>query len=329
MQERKRIDLIIPFYNQKNYLIRALSSVMAQSIAQEIDITIIDDASTEEIDKELDFFKPFLSIQKIHLNRNRGPGYARQLGLDITQNPFVTFMDADDVYENTYALEYMRGLMLYKETPAVFTSFVEECSDGRKIPHVKDNTWIFGKMYRRAFLDENKITFNDSRENEDKGFNCAVMLCAQKDKDNPIRFEDRITYSWKWNNSSITRKDNFDYRHRDLIGFTYNTVYAIDIAIRADAPKEAIARQATVTMIYLYFRYLENLKTQDYTEENIISLCFDFYEQEYRDRGYAAVSPMFKPIYDSQVESFNKRGLLDASNPEFPFENFILKLQNY
>lgn len=323
----QRVDVIIPFYNQKDFLVRCLSSIQVQTISNDIDVTIIDDCSDENIDDIITFFKRFLNINVLHLNRNKGPGYARQLGLDITSAPYVCFIDADDIFENAYAVEYMRGLMLVnKKRPAVFTSFVEECSDGRKIPHVKDNTWIFGKIYSREFLNENKIVFSDSRQNEDKGFNCAVMLCAQKDPNNGIRFEDRITYSWKWNEKSITRENNFDYRHRDLIGFTYNTLDAIQIGIKANAPIKAIARQSTVTMIYLYYRYLENLKTNDYSNEDIIKYCYDFYMQAYKNYGYKPTDKEFKFIKDNQTMTFRKRNLIDVDSVPISFENFILNL---
>ena len=115
-----------------------------------------------------------------------------------------------------------------KEKPcAVFSSFVEECSNRKKTVHSKDNTWLFGKIYSRDFLQRNNIEFLDSRENEDKGFNCQVILCSQKSNENKIKYIDRITYCWKWNKDSITRENNFVYRKRDLYGFVDNTLFAI------------------------------------------------------------------------------------------------------
>ena len=93
----QRVDVIIPFYNQKDFLVRCLSSIQVQTISNDIDVTIIDDCSDENIDDIITFFKRFLNINILHLNRNKGPGYARQLGLDITSAPYVCFIDADDI----------------------------------------------------------------------------------------------------------------------------------------------------------------------------------------------------------------------------------------
>ena len=38
--------------------------------------------------------------------------------------------------------------------------------------HEQDMVWMFGKMYRRSFIDKYKIRFHEtSRANEDNGFN--------------------------------------------------------------------------------------------------------------------------------------------------------------
>lgn len=68
------------------------------------------------------------------------------------------------------------------------------------------------------------------------------MLCAQKPSENNIKYIDRITYCWKWNKSSITRKDNFSYRKKDLYGFVDNTLFAIDRAKLSSAPEDSIKK---------------------------------------------------------------------------------------
>ena len=96
--ERIKIDLIIPLYNQAKFLPYCLSSVLNQSISSLIDITIIDDNSTDDYSDTIAYFKEFLNISVLKLNTNQGPGYARQIGIDITHNPYFMFIDADDVF---------------------------------------------------------------------------------------------------------------------------------------------------------------------------------------------------------------------------------------
>ena len=79
-------------------------------------------------------------------------------------------------------------------------------------------------------------------------------------------------------------------------------------------------------MIYLYYRYLENLKTNDYSNEDIIKYCYDFYMQAYKNYGYKPTDREFKFIKDNQIAAFRKRNLIDVDSVSISFENFILNL---
>lgn len=329
MDSNNRIDIIIPIYNQRNELIQCLSSIVAQSISFLCDVTIINDNSTDDYDDIINFFQKRISIFQVKINNNKGPGYARQLGINVTKNPYIIFIDADDILENTYAIEFLYGLMITKERPsAVFSSFVEECSNNKKIVHSKDNTWLFGKIYSRDFLNRNHIEFLDSRANEDKGFNCQVMLCSQKENENRIKYIDRITYCWKWNKESITRKNSFQYKKIDLFGFVDNTLFAIKKAKENNVPFYAIQNQSTLTMIYLYCRFLENLKTKDYTQSDFISFSKKFFQESYSQDKLAFEKNNEYLIFNSfllkQKETFLKRKILiEKDFDDFSFQQFI------
>ena len=322
----ERVDIIIPIYNQRQFLPRCLASIAAQSIVSDCDITIVNDGSDEDYSDIIQFYQQFFSIFEIKLGTNKGPGIARQMGINITHNPYIIFIDADDQFENIYAIEYLRGLAARPkeiQPAAVFTSFVEECSNGRKVVHQKDNTWLFGKIYNREFLDRNNIIFSSGRENEDKGFNCAVMLCAKKKNENDVQRINRITYSWKWNECSITRKNNFEYKSKDLYGFVNNTIFALDIAKRAEVEDQYICLQAASTLSYLYYRYIENFKTKDYSQEDIKQICRKFYSYTFS----FDLSNFLSAALASQKENFLERGLKEEDITSFPFDQFILDIK--
>lgn len=61
--------------------------------------------------------------------------------------------------------------------------------DNAKTVKEKNLIWLHGKVYRREFLENNDIHFNNSSANEDNGFNRLVLL------NNPvIAYIDRLTY---------------------------------------------------------------------------------------------------------------------------------------
>ena len=97
----RKIDIIIPAYNVPDHILfRCLASIACQDIASDLEVTIVDDASTKQNYAKV--IKNFESILKIHLLRyevNGGPGVARQYGIDHTENGYMTFIDADDTIE--------------------------------------------------------------------------------------------------------------------------------------------------------------------------------------------------------------------------------------
>ncbi len=87
-----KISVIIPTYNRKKTLARAIQSVINQSLSP-FEILIIDDGSndgTEEWVKE-----KFQNIKYIYQN-NRGVSSARNIGIENANGDWVAFLDSDD-----------------------------------------------------------------------------------------------------------------------------------------------------------------------------------------------------------------------------------------
>ena len=102
-----KISVIIPTFNRKKTLERAIQSVMNQSLSP-FEILIIDDGSndgTEEWIKE-----NFQNIKYIYQN-NHGVSSARNIGIENAYGEWVAFLDSDDewlpnkLYEQVKAIE--------------------------------------------------------------------------------------------------------------------------------------------------------------------------------------------------------------------------------
>lgn len=95
------IDVIIPAYNSRDTIIRTLSSIAMQLNRDELKVTIVNDGG-KDYKEIVEIFKPLIDVKEIGYEENRGPGYARQFGIDNTKEDFITFIDADDTfYEST------------------------------------------------------------------------------------------------------------------------------------------------------------------------------------------------------------------------------------
>ena len=121
----KKIDIIIPAYKAQNTILRTLSSIAIQSVLNDISVTIVNDADGIGYQKFVDMFKDYMDIKEITLEKNGGPGVARQYGIDNTNSPYFTCIDADDTFAGAFALEIlMKGLDENKEYHTVIGSFV-------------------------------------------------------------------------------------------------------------------------------------------------------------------------------------------------------------
>ena len=149
-----KIDVIIPAYNAHATLNRSLASILAQTIAGDCAVTLVDDGSAQSYDALLAPWKGLLDIRLHRLDENKGPGYARQYGYDHADNPLVTYIDADDTFAGAYALELLRKGMDDPQAHTCAGAFCEEQEGMRFTLHQQDMVWLFGKMYRRAWLDK-------------------------------------------------------------------------------------------------------------------------------------------------------------------------------
>ena len=64
------LDIIIPAYNCRDTLPRALGSIVAQTKKEKCIVTVVDDCSTEDLKPIIDNFKSYIKINYIKLKEN-------------------------------------------------------------------------------------------------------------------------------------------------------------------------------------------------------------------------------------------------------------------
>ena len=89
------ISVIIPTYNRKKLLPRALDSVLKQTV-QDFEILVVDDASTDGTEAMLKERYADARIRYERLPSNQGVHAARNGGLDLARGEYVVFLDSDD-----------------------------------------------------------------------------------------------------------------------------------------------------------------------------------------------------------------------------------------
>ena len=245
------IDVIIPAYNAHETIIRTLASIAMQLNRKEVQVTIVNDGG-RDYHELVNTFSNILNIKEISYDENRGPGYARQFGLDNTKGDYVTFIDADDTFMDALSLINLSKPLKDTDAKMVVSPFAEVSKDNQYNVIQPNFVWVFGKMYRRTFLDEHHIQFTDSRANEDVGFNKICSLLAPE----KITAINMITYLWHFNQASITRRGQSEYEFGICTpGFIYNLHNAYDVALKEGANMELLAENMLETAFSCYIYY--------------------------------------------------------------------------
>lgn len=248
--EKKEIDLIVPCYNTHGTIKRVLYSIATQTSKYKIHVILVDDCSEKPYNYLLEQFKD-LEIEIVRLDKNSGPGVARQKGIEAGKSKYIMFMDSDDTLTSSFAVQRLHEFIEQGQYDLVNSNFFEELENGQFLNHVADIIWVFGKMYRREFLEKNNIHFNDTRANEDTGFNA---VCFAVGKSGHLNDD---TYIWHFNPNSITRRDDGIYRFIGVKGYLFNMEWAVNEIRRIGTPSEIIKKFIYTIYITTYFFYLD------------------------------------------------------------------------
>ena len=111
MADAPAVSCVIPVYNDRTRLPRAVASVLSQGPS--VQVVLVDDGSTDgSRELTLEMARADSRIAAFPLPFNRGQGYARNIGVAVAQAPVVTFLDQDDEHRPGWyghALELLRA----------------------------------------------------------------------------------------------------------------------------------------------------------------------------------------------------------------------------
>ena len=303
------IDVIIPAYNSQDTIIRTLSSIAMQLNRHELKVTIVNDGG-KDYNEIVKTFSPLIDIQEIGYETNRGPGYARQFGLDNTDGEFVTFIDADDTFYEACSLGILSKPIKDTSTKFVISPFIQIGKEvGQQAPMNANLVWVFGHIYRRSFLDQHNIRFTPTRSNEDVGFNTMCNLIAQNDMGpEGGKMLSAATYEWHYNEASITRRGKDEYEFGICTpGYIYNLHNAYDVAQREGVPLKTIAPAALETAFscYIYYNVALAKEVPAETLGAIEELSRKFYYAYYKQIQEFISKDEYKNMY---TKAYNSKG---------------------
>ena len=237
------ISVIIPCFNQEKHIRECLDSIIEQN-HEGYEIIAVDDGSSDGTPKILKEYAKRCGKIKVLSGDNKGAGAARNFGLRHAVGEFVLFMDSDDFLEagafkilsaataktnadiyffnfNTYddkSGKYDEKIMFQKLEKRVF---FEDGSFGYSKVGFKEKKEFFlwsyvapwNKLYRREFIFENNLEFDEIFSTNDRTFYFSSLITSKS-----IVMLDKTLINYRINNvDSLTGSYNgykFENRRR-------------------------------------------------------------------------------------------------------------------
>jgi glycosyltransferase involved in cell wall biosynthesis len=116
-----RVSAIIPTFNRRATLPRAINSVLKQSMS-DLEIIVVDDGSRDDTESWIRTVKD-PGVRYYKLAENRGPARARNVGISCCRGQLVAFLDSEDAWMEDKLAKQLWTLEVEK-TDACLCGFV-------------------------------------------------------------------------------------------------------------------------------------------------------------------------------------------------------------
>lgn len=201
-----KISIIMPLYNAGWHLAECLDSVLEQTFT-EFELLCVNDCSS---DSTLEILRSYcMRDSRIRVLENavhRGAAFSRNRGMREARGKYLAFLDGDDIFDESMfdkayhkIEEYEADIVMYefRHVPSDCIHRKIRVSHGREYlerycqsvfsvlnyegyEFVKWASGPWNKLYRRSFIEENQLEFQDlSCANDVYFVNMALMLAGK------------------------------------------------------------------------------------------------------------------------------------------------------
>lgn len=286
-----KISVIIPVHNAEKYIDKAVQSVMEQNYTN-WELLLIENGSE---DASLDICKKNAekdSRIQVLKEKNKGAGSARNTGLCSAEGEYIVFIDADDYLPDKSVFQRYMNIAKQIRADIIVSNYVR-LWNGKILPaaghdsfsvyspdseefrfrgffSVGTLSYVWGKLYRKSFLDQNRITFSEYPYAEDKLFNMQCYVCGAKyafieQIGNVYRKnEDSVSYKYNpessrcWLGIAQTFKNWMEEEGKDVGQYEGLIQYTVFFASFFDAKMEYQKRRKSIWMIWKILRIYGN-----------------------------------------------------------------------
>jgi glycosyltransferase involved in cell wall biosynthesis len=150
MNERPLVSVVIPAYNNAQYVTQAVDSALTQTYSP-VEIIVVDDGSTDNTAELLAGYRERISFVR---QENRGPAGARNAGIRQARGELLAFLDSDDLW---FPEKLERQVPVFLKNPRVGVVHsdwlrLDRGADGYR-PSTRPHHECNGNCYHRLFFD--------------------------------------------------------------------------------------------------------------------------------------------------------------------------------
>lgn len=207
---KPKLQILIPQYKETEAVIKPLlDSIAVQQhidFNSDISVIIVNDGTDVILDQM--FLNQYPYRIDYILAEHGGVSSARNIALRNATAEYVMFCDADDMFYITHALWIIFKNIKKEDFDIMNSAFLEEVfyednSFAELAKHDQDRTFVHGKVYRREYLIDNDIFFDERLTiHEDMYFNTLALMLTEN-----VQYQDTAFYLWKFRKDSVCRDD--------------------------------------------------------------------------------------------------------------------------
>jgi len=237
-----KVSVIVPVFNARDTLSACLDSLVEQTM-DDIEIIIVDDRSDDDsiriLEQYLNAYKGDKRFTVIQTSERKGPGNARNAGLECAEGEYVAFVDSDDFVEPDFC-EALWSAAEENQADLVSSNIVYEypgriskvrhnahltpgvLSSSEKKRLLRKGARFFSTyLYRKEMLDKNGIRFPETSIAENSSLLACSILCAER----AVSVDKALYHYLIYEYSASRKKDRSRFRQR-LDSFNYLSTFA-------------------------------------------------------------------------------------------------------
>lgn len=253
-----KVSIIVPVYNQEDYLIDCLDSLTSQ-IYDNIEIICVNDGSTDNSKIILDDYATSYSNIKVISKKNSGLAATRNVGLLNSTGDLISFVDGDDYLDydtidkavNAFSKDKSLDIYMFGTNIVCDSDYpaerLQRDKQFYKLPYkgshqinheelLSINASVCNKIFRADIIRNNSLKFVEGLHYEDYAF-CWMYYAFCK----TVYYDTTTMYNYRrhsnsimsntFNSSSISIIDHFEIFKRTLDFYLQNNINMSNVVI--------------------------------------------------------------------------------------------------